>query len=277
MRRWFDEVWIDNPLLTRERRRWRRRGWFWLPLVLLAWVPMSLLVRTPDAAMMVGVVSFWQSAALSTLQTVMRPDIVLGLFLAYLAVHNAGWHELRHHLGTTLLRPAQVIVGKAAVPVLLLAALHILGAGFYYGHLVLDPELYALPFGEGGLRLHLAYVVMPLATVEDLLFATLAVLVALEQYLLRRDPFIATGSAIARLMWVGLGIAVCQWVWELVVLLGPMEFVEFLVFNPGPAFLMGNATWFGLVYPLEITIIVLTWRRLSRQLDGLLGREMPPD
>lgn len=269
----LDDLLFDNPLLTRERRRWWRRGWLWLPLLLAAWVPMSYLVRTPDAGMLVGVLSFWQGAALSTLQTVARPDVALALFFAYLAVHNAGWHDLRAHLGPTLLRPAQIIVGKAAVPIALLAVLHLVGASYYYGYLVLDPGLYASPLGEAGPRVHLAYVVMPFAMLEDMLFATLAVLVALEQSLLRRDPFLATGAAIWRLLLVGLGIAVCQWAWELVVLLGPLEFVEYLVYNPGAGFLLGNATWFGLVYPLETTVIVLTWRRLSRQLDSLLDRE----
>lgn len=267
------ECLIDNPLLTRERRRWARRGWVWLPLALLAWVPMSILARDSDAGMMLGVVSVWEAAALSTLQVLLRPDILLAMFFVYLGVHSAGWHAMRPHLGATLITPGQVIAGKVLIPIGVLVVLHSAGSYFYYGHLVLDTQLYFQPWGPGGPRWHLAYAIMPLALLEDMLFGVVAVLVALEQYLLRRDALGATIHTFLRLMMVCAGIAVCQWVWELAVLLGPIELVQYLVFNPRASFVIGNGVWFALVLPFEWVVIRLTLRRITRELPRVLGRE----
>lgn len=267
------ELLTDNPLLARERRRWWRRGWLWVPVALMAWLPMSYLARSPDAAMMLGAISLWQGALLSTVQATLRPDIALALFFVYLSVHNAGWHSVRQHLGVTLTTPGQVIVAKVAGPLGLLVALHLVGGYFYYSHLTHDPTLVLGPAWPNGPRLHVAYVVMPVAMVEDMLFASVCVLVALEQFLAHADAFTATFRALGWLLLVCVGIAVCQWSWEVAVYFAPLSFFEFLVFNPAEAFLLGNAAWFALALPLELAIIRATLGRLVRRLPQDLGRE----
>jgi hypothetical protein len=131
-------------------------------------------------------------------------------------------------------------------------------------------------FTSGGPTYPIGIPVMLLAFVEDVLFATVVVLIAMHSYILDHDPLRATLRALAWLFLFGLAVALCNFAWPLIsfyVPILPERVFIWMIMDFSRTMLLGNIVWFGTILPLECIIIVILWMRLKRNLARWLKLE----
>ncbi|MDK2971081.1 MAG: hypothetical protein PWP23_836 [Candidatus Sumerlaeota bacterium] len=327
-------VFRENPVLQRETRRFRRRWWAWVLLVLVAWVPLTLLLRSsPGVLASMGLtppttfLTTTQAIVFDMLGMVFRPDLIVGFFLVYRAALMLQKPGARDEHAVTPLTPRQIVIGKAAVPFLVLFFLNLFALWVIYGPMVMDPVFQVAIRTDGRLTApdepdspfnvplvydedgNLVYDLQPresirsgdasppagenqgrsktpsafsfngalpiifFAVIEDFLYAALIVLIALREYLFRRDPLVATFRALGWMVLAGTGIVACSWAYMLLVLVLPTEWNFALMRSPGLDLLAGNAVWFALVLPFETWLIRRHWLTVTGRMNAWLSAE----
>ncbi|MBX3728835.1 MAG: hypothetical protein KF858_06595 [Candidatus Sumerlaeia bacterium] len=138
---------LRNPVFVKECRLFRRRWWLWMGLGLVAWIPITLMTRSPESVLealgLLPATAFltpWQAQVFYSLGMMFRADLLIGFFLVYRAaalLHRPG---VREELAVTLLTAREIAVGKGLLPMLLLAALNLGAMAFIYGDLLRNPE-----------------------------------------------------------------------------------------------------------------------------------------
>jgi len=270
-----------NPVAQRELRFLRRKWWLVLMIALLAWVPLQWLVRS---LWDIGgpVMGFWQSIATYTLILMYRPDLLFAFVIVAAMASETRWWQSREEFAVTTLSGRELAFGMAIGPLILLALLHIAMAPVAYRTLLTDSTYEFLVYWQAGasidwfpptqpgqgILLNAAWLVIPFAILEDIFYAALALLVAMNQFLLRRDTWRAAFWAFLQMTIVSAGIAACSFVYYAVTWAISDEFFVRLMMTPPLDFLVGNASWFGSVLPYQLLLIWYFWRRLARRLDG---------
>ncbi len=262
----------DNPVLRREARAFLRRAFILLPALLAVWVPLTWVTRIVVPQQIGANVSPMAAELIHALAMAFRPDVFIALFLVQRSASREIWHQCREELAVTFLSPARILAGKAFVPIALLAFFHAVGIWFYYGDLLIDP-VYFVSFQDGGLYFPVGPLIMLLAFIEDLFFATVIVLIALRAYLFQPDAMQATLGAIVRLFLFGLAVCLCSWAWPLILNFLPIPWIGWMLTDFGRFLLLGNLVWFALILPLETILVALLWWKLTRKLSRWLQRE----
>ncbi len=309
----------DNPILRRERIRFSRKWLLWTILIVLVWASLTWVTRRVFPRATLGM-SFWQVAVLDTMNMLLRADLVIAFFMVYRSASETKWHQLREEFAVRFLTPSMIVIGKAAVPLMVLMSLNILGWWISYGQILRDPTYYTvvtIPFlpperespvavsGPSSEPQQVAVeffldsniddstttttqsvtVVQPkpaqqingrqlvvsgalpvavLGLLEDFLYSTLVILIAMSVYLFRRDAFHATFAGLGRLFVAGVAIVFAGWAWTLVSLFLPDRFLFRFALNPALDLIIANAVWFGIVLPLELFLIRRYYRLLKR-------------
>lgn len=265
---------LDNPFLLREGRRWRREWASIVFLVLPAWVLLVGLLRVRRAFLPpVGAMTLWQAVLVDTLHLALRPDILLAFYFSYKASRFAQHPAGRDAIATTLATPGQVLVGVAVPPLLLLLALHFLGAPLYYREILAYVRL-DIGMGLFSMQGAGALVIALLATVEDLLYAAVMVLVAFRQYMVEGDGVVATFKALAWAVGYGLAITACAFMGmplgELIVdLLHPGGYMA-LLRQPGGVYIADNVGFFLVILPFEAAACWYLARSARRRVGAWL-------
>jgi hypothetical protein len=244
----------------------------WLPALLAIWVPLTWATRVLIPQMMGGNVTVFAAELLHALAMAFRPDVLIALLLVQRSASRDVWHATREEMAVTFLTAGPIIVGKAIVPVALLSVFHAFGIWYYYAELLTDP-IYQLPLWLAGPSIPLGIPIMGLAFAEDVLFATVVVLIALRCFLLGTDPFHATLQAIARLLVFGLLVCLCSWAWPLIYNLMPFDWSMWLIIDLRRFLITSNLAWFSMILPMEIAVIVFVSWRLRKRLNRWLRME----
>ncbi|MEQ8822364.1 MAG: hypothetical protein RLY93_19180 [Sumerlaeia bacterium] len=271
-RRRFLKEFRENPVLAREGRM-LRRGWLqWLLIVAGVWLPVALLTRvflyTLTGGAMAGL-PLVLLMVVDTLGLVFRPDIFLGFFVVYRMAANEGWEQMREPLALTFLGERQIAVSKFAVPFALLAGLNLLAAPFYYWQFFAT-EQYFVPIERWGIgEISTGALLVPFAVCEDIFFAALVVLVAMNAYLFRHQPLWETIKGVGVMALVGLAASLAS----LVTLFIPVQWYLSVGRHWGWVHLMENAVFFAVVFPVQWLLILYFWRRTVRNLGRWLHEE----
>src|SRR5690606_10374742 len=122
-----------------EWRAFARRAHIWIPALLAVWVPMTWLTRRVVQELTAGVMTPLASESLHALAMAFRPDVFVALLLVQVRASRGLWHNARNELAVTMLAPSRILMGKAIVPITLIALLHLFGVSYYYADLMRDP------------------------------------------------------------------------------------------------------------------------------------------
>jgi hypothetical protein len=237
----------------------------------LVWAPAQFLARDMGIGgpgMGGGLAAMMAS---QVLRLMFRPDVLLAFVLCYMASRAPHWAGAREELAVTHLTAARLALGKAAVPVIALAILHALGAAFYYMDLLLAPEL-RVPT-RLGVAVNIGIPIALLAWVEDVLYATIVVLVGLRAFLFGRHALLAAFRGFGLVIALGLGVALASLAFDVITTFLPMRALIWLIQTEARVILVGNAVFFALVLPYELLAIALLRRALVRDTEAWLARE----
>lgn len=128
----------DNPVLRREWLRFSRQWVWWLLALALAWAGLSWVLRHWLPAQYFGMAA-WQLVAADTLQMVLRADLPIALFIVYRCATEPYWHGMREEFALRFVAPREILFGKIALPIVVMASMNVFGVYLNYREVLVDP------------------------------------------------------------------------------------------------------------------------------------------
>jgi hypothetical protein len=251
----------DNPLFMREDRRLVRNWPLILVVYLALWLPLNVNGRDYISDFLIG--TFFPFAGtmlilpLYFLETVLRPDLFFALIMGRWIAFQFCNQEFIRDLRITLLSTWEVIHGILSNYLILLCGFQISGIYLIYHKLIHEQEM--ILYFSPSIVVDFTWVVLTLATLEDCTYA-IAVLLIFVWELVNRN--LSVGGVLIALLKVTLLL------FPLMIATMLYEYALFMLY-PYPMslameMLAYNLFWFSISIPMEIVIIVLCLRRLSK-------------
>ncbi len=250
------EFGVRHPLALRETGRLLHHGPTLLIGVLLVWMPLSFVLRVFWEVLPIpGALSAAGYFAFRAIPLVFRPDIPLALVLIGIVFPAGAWRTERLELLVTPQSLRQIILGKVGPPCALLVVLNLICIPVFYPNILEQlPGIVVRPEPWHAMA-NVALTAM--ASMEDILYSMICVLLAAHEALRTDDRVFATMRMVGTVAAIGLAIALWGTIVELLLgtlLLNAMNWTEYLVAS-NLAFLVPTLT-------LETLIIARTWRRV---------------
>lgn len=247
---------LRHPLVVRETSRLLHHGPTLLIGVLLVWMPLSFVLRVFwEVLPLPGALSGPGYFAFRAIPLVFRPDIPLALVLIGIVVPMREWRTERLELLVTPQTVRDIVIGKIGPPCALLATLNIICIPVFYPNLLESvPGIVVRPQAWHGVA---NVVLTVLASLEDILYSVICVLIAAHEALRADDRVFATMRMVGMVTLLGLSIALWGTIVELLLgtmLLNTLGWTEYLVAS-NTAFLLPTLT-------LELVVIAWKWRRI---------------
>jgi len=128
----------DNSVLRREWLRFSRHWFGWLLALAAVWLGLSWVLRhwLPKQYF---AMQPWQLVAADTLQMIVRADLPIAFFIVYRCASDPYWHGMREEFALRFVAPREILFGKIAMPILVMATMNVFGVYLNYRDVLHDP------------------------------------------------------------------------------------------------------------------------------------------